>query len=150
MRKASPDLDRGQATVEFALLLPFVVALAGCIVAVTAACLHLLALDDLARNCARAAAVSASPAATAEATAERLGGGISVTTRTDGDTVTVVVRRSFTVRLPLLGRLRLRTPLSAGATMLVEPPDVPVPEGAVPGDTVPDDTVPDDTVPAGR
>lgn len=135
MRKASPEDDRGQATVEFALLLPFVVTVAGCIVAVTAACLQLLALNDLARNCARAAAVSASPAATAEATADRLGGGATVTTQTDAGTVTVVVRRSFTVRLPLLGRLRLRTPLSARATMLVEPPDIPVP---------------DDTVPAGR
>lgn len=125
---------------EFALLLPFVAALAACIVAVTAACLQLLALNDLARNCARAAAVSASPAATAEATADRLGGGVAVTTRTDGSTVTVVVRRSFTVRVPLLGRLRLRTPLSAEVTMLIEPPDGPVPGG----------TVPDDTVPAGR
>ena len=130
MPKASPD--RGQATVEFALLLPFVAALAGCIVAVMAACLHLLALNDLARNCARAAAVSSDPAATAAATAQQLGGGATVTTQSDGSTVTVRVRRSFALRVPLLGRLRLRTPLSAEATMLVEPPDIALPDSTVP------------------
>ena len=130
MPKASPD--RGQATVEFALLLPFVAALAGCIVAMTAACIQLLALNDLARNCARAAAVSSDPAATAAATAQHLGGGATVTTHSDGSTVTVRVRRSFALRVPLLGRLRLRTPLTAEATMLVEPPDIALPDSTVP------------------
>ncbi|MFM7262401.1 MAG: TadE/TadG family type IV pilus assembly protein [Acidimicrobiales bacterium] len=128
MRAASPD-DRGQATVEFALLLPFVAALAACIVVVTAACLQLLALNDLARNCARAAAVSSDPAAAATATARNLHGDVSVTTGTEGTTVTVRVRRWFTVSVPFVGQVRLRTPLSAGASMLLEPPD----EGVSPG-----------------
>ena len=129
MRAANPDHSRGQATVEFALLLPFVAALAACIVAVTAVCLQLLALNDLARNCARAAAVSSDPAAAATATAQQPHGAVTVTTRTEGPTVTVRVSRSFTVRVPFLGRVRLRTPLSAGASMLLEPPDDPASPG---------------------
>jgi len=95
--------------VEFALLLPLFAVLCGCIVAVTAACLQVLALADTARNAARLAAVSSDPAAAASAYVA------------DGSPGTV------RVTVPLVGHVTVPLPLSAGAVMLMEPPMEPVP-----------------------
>mgnify|MGYP003341086555 CR=1 FL=1 len=57
--------DSGQATVEFALVLPAVAALVGCIIGVTSLCLDVLALNDTARTSARLASVSIDPVTTA-------------------------------------------------------------------------------------
>lgn len=119
--------QRGQATVEFAILLPFVAALAGIVVAVTALCIETLALNDLARNCARAAAVSADPVSTATGVAQESGMKVSVSVREESGLVTVTLRRSIGIRVPFIGRVSLRTPLGASAVMLREPPSTGVP-----------------------
>jgi hypothetical protein len=108
--------------VEFALLLPLFAVLCGCIVAVTAACLQVLALADTARNAARLAAVSTDPAAAAAGHVAGESRGIIVTTDTDGTLVRVTLRRVMRVDLPLVGRVSVPLPLSAGAVMLMEPP----------------------------
>jgi hypothetical protein len=108
--------------VEFAILLPFVAALAGIVVAVTALCIETLALNDLARNCARAAAVSADPVSTATGLARDSGRRVSVSVRVESGLVTVTLRRSIIVHVPFLGRVSLRTPVGASAVMLTEPP----------------------------
>jgi Flp pilus assembly protein TadG len=53
--------DSGQATVEFALLLPLFVACIGILVATTALALSSLRLDDTARTAARVASTSNDP-----------------------------------------------------------------------------------------
>lgn len=121
------DSDAGQSTVEFALLLPLFAVLCGCIVALTAACLQVLALADTARNAARLAAVSPDPAATASAYVAEGSPGTAVSTVTDGTTVRVTLRRTVSLAVPLVGRVFVPLPLSAGAVMLVEPPMEPVP-----------------------
>jgi hypothetical protein len=113
--------------VEFALLLPLFAVLCGCIVAVTAACLQVLALADTARNAARLAAVSSDPAAAASAFVADGSPGTVVRTVTDGTTVRVQLRRTVRVAVPLVGRVSVPLPLSAGAVMLMEPPMEPVP-----------------------
>ena len=112
---------------EFAILLPFVAALAGIVVAVTALCIETLALNDLARNCARAAVVSADPVATATDVAQESGRSVSVSVRVEAGLVTVTLRRSIGIRVPFLGRVSLRTPVGASAVMLTEPPAPGVP-----------------------
>ena len=112
---------------EFALLLPFVAALAGFIVAVTVVCIETLAMNDLARNCARAAAVSADPVTTATGVADDSGARVSVSVRTGSGLVTVHVRRTVTVRVPFLGEVMFRVPVGAEAVMLLEPPSPGVP-----------------------
>lgn len=119
--------DAGQSTVEFALLLPLFAVLCGCIIAVTAACLQVLALADTARNAARLAAVSSDPAAAASAYVADGSPGTVVRTVTDGTTVRVQLRRNVRVAVPLVGRVSVPLPLSAGAVMLMEPPMEPVP-----------------------
>ncbi len=112
---------------EFALLLPLFAVLCGCIVAITAACLQVLALADTARNAARLAAVAANPAAAASAYVASESPGAVVRTVTDGIVVRVTLRRTVQVDLPLVRRVTIPLPLSAGAVMLMEPPMGPVP-----------------------
>jgi len=121
--------EAGQATVEFALVLPLVLALLACIVGVTVLCLDALALNDLARTSARLAAVSADPERTAE---EYIASGHTATVAhatTDGTTVTVRVQRRVTLRLPLVGAIRVGIPLAASSTMVIEPPTAVAPAG---------------------
>lgn len=112
---------------EFALLLPLFAVLCGCIVALTATCLQVLALADTARNATRLAAVSPDPAATASAFVAGSSPGTLVSTVTDGTTVRVTLRRTVSLAVPLVGRVSVPLPLSAGAVMLAEPPMEPVP-----------------------
>ena len=79
---------------EFAILLPFVAALAGIVVGVTALCIETLALNDLARNCARAAAVSADPVSTATDVAQESGRSVSVSVQVEAGLVTVKIGRA--------------------------------------------------------
>ena len=114
--------DRGQATVEFALLLPFFALLVACVLGVTAVCLDILHLQDTARTVARLAAVSADPPATAREHAASLIPGTQVTVRTDQGTVTVALSRRIGARVPLLRSLRFGIPWSASCVMALEPP----------------------------
>jgi hypothetical protein len=82
-----------------------------------------VALEAVARDAARAAAVSSTPGAAAGATAERMSEhlrGVRVEVVANGTTVTVIARAPPT-RVPLLGAL-VDDELTARATMLVEPP----------------------------
>ena len=114
--------DRGQATVEFALLLPFFALLVACVMGVTAVCLDILRLQDTARTAARLAAVSADPRASAHEYAVSHAAGTQVTVLLDQETVTVTLSRRIGARLPLLGSLRFGIPWSASSVMAVEPP----------------------------
>ncbi len=118
--------ERGQATVELALVLPLVVILLAGVVQ-----LALVARDDnlvahAAREAVRAAAVDDDPAAprrAAEAAGPLLAERLDVRTSERGEpgsTVTVVVTYSSPVRLPLIGPLVDDVDLEARATMRVE------------------------------
>jgi Flp pilus assembly protein TadG len=118
--------ERGQATVELALVLPLVVILLAGVVQ-----LALVARDDnlvahAAREAVRAAAVDDDPAAprrAAEAAGPLLAERLDVRTSergAPGGSVTVVVTYSSPVRLPLIGALVDDVDLEARATMRVE------------------------------
>jgi Flp pilus assembly protein TadG len=113
----------GQASVEFALVLPLVVVMGLGLVVIGLAVRNELAVELAAREGARAAAVSASPgpAATAAATrAVRLP--IEVSTVDDGTTVTVTVRYTDPVDIALVGALIGPVTHTATVAMAIEPP----------------------------
>lgn len=115
--------SRGQASVEFALVLPIVAIMALGLVVVGVAVRNELAVELAAREGARAAAVSASPdiaATTAATTAVALP--IHVTTTSDADTVTVTVTYVDPVAVPIIGALIGPVTHTASATMALEPP----------------------------
>ena len=116
--------ERGQATLEFALIIPFVGLIIGCILGVTAACLDALRLDDLARTAARLASVSADPADTARTFVASHARGVRVDTRVTDQVVAVVLIRQLSVHVPLLPRLSAHVPWSATSVMALEPPIV--------------------------
>lgn len=121
--------DSGQATVEFALVVPLVLAMVGCIVGVTVLCLDALALNDTARTTARIASVSADPVKTAGDYVTYRHPGVTARTVTDGTAVTVRLRRRVTLRLPVVGRIGIDIPLVAASTMAIEPPIDTAPAG---------------------
>lgn len=119
---AASSSARGQATVEFVLLVPLLVLLAGCLVGVTAVCLQLLALTDLARNCARTAAVSVDPVDTAGACVRDVDSAVDVQVTVEQGVVTVHLVRPVGPVLRLPGSVRAAVPLRATASMALEPP----------------------------
>lgn len=119
MRRPSNDPHaRGQATVEFALVLPLVLACILSVAGVTAVCLERLRLSEVARLCARTASVADDPVGTARATA--LAHRASATVDIDPATslLTVTVRPSGTI--PGLGFVASRTGLAATTTIVLE------------------------------
>jgi Flp pilus assembly protein TadG len=118
--------DRGQATVELALLLPLVaLVLVGVVQVALVARDHALVVHA-AREAVRAAAVDDDPAAPRRA-AERAGplapSRVEVRTTERGEvgtTITAVVTYSSPVRVPLVGALVHDVHLEARATMRVE------------------------------
>lgn len=117
--------DRGQATVEFALVLPLVVVVALGVFQVMLLARDQLRLELAARDGARAAAVSADPGRAAHIAATRASGDpdLRVSTSTAATTVTVEVRATARSSVPVVGRFIRAVQLSASATMVVEPPD---------------------------
>ncbi len=122
----SPVLDRGQSTVEVALLLPFVVLLLLAVVQVGLVVRDQVLVTHAAREAARAAAVDPEPRAATDAAASaadlapaRLD--VEVSGRGDpGSRVRVeVAYRSSTV-VPLVGRLIGDVVVRSAATMRVE------------------------------
>jgi Flp pilus assembly protein TadG len=109
--------------VELALCLPLVVVLVLGVLQVAIVGRDRLALELAAREGARAAAVSATPAVAARAAAERVTTlrPLHVTVDVDGSTVTVEVRSAATA-LALLAPLVDGLELAARATMVLEPP----------------------------
>ena len=119
--------QRGQATVEFVLVLPFVAVLAAALVEVGALAVNHTRLWAAAREAARAAVVDPDPAV-ARAAARAAGPpGITVEihpgpdARTVGGDLVAEVIYEHRGRVPLFGRLFDRT-LVASATMRIERP----------------------------
>jgi len=128
--KAQRD-DKGQATVEFALVLPFVVISLLLLMQVLVIVLAHVQVVNAARNGVRAAAVSAQPSQTAETVALRSLAGatdgqtrsdISVQTTTDARWVTVTVTEHLVTDLPIIGRFISDLDISSHFSMLLEPP----------------------------
>ncbi len=118
--------QRGQATVEFALILPLVVLVALIVIQAALVAKDALLVQHAAREAARAAAVDPSPGVARQAAVDagaldptrlssRLSGGSS---RGDQTTATVTYRSPTNV--PLVGRLVGDVDLSAEVTMRVE------------------------------
>lgn len=116
--------DRGQAAVEFAIALPLVVVLVFGIVQIAVVVRDQIAIELAARDGARAASVSATPAAAATRAAEAATTlrPISTSTSVSGSTVAVTVRYTTRSRLPLLGVVIGDVDLTATVTMVREPP----------------------------
>lgn len=114
--------DGGQATVEFALLMPFFVLLVACILGTTVACLQVLRTDDTARTAARLASVSADPPGTARDWVAGVDPRARVDASTNGDILRVRVTRTVGWRIPFLPRAVLGFPFTALAVTALEPP----------------------------
>ncbi len=113
----------GQASVEFALALPIVVVMAAGLVVVGAAVRNELAVELAAREGARAAAVSDTPAlAAVRAANQAVDLPIDVTTTSDGSTVTVTVTHLDDVDVAIVGSLIGPVTHIGSATMALEPP----------------------------
>lgn len=123
--------DEGQATVEFALVLPFVVISLLLLMQVLIIVLAHVQVANAARNGVRAAAVSAQPSQTAESVVLRSIAGatdgetrsdISVQTTTDSRWVTVTVTQQLVTDLPIIGRFISDLDIRSHFSMLLEPP----------------------------
>jgi hypothetical protein len=114
--------ERGQATVELALLLPLVVFAALAIVQVALVVRDELAVVHAAREAARAASVDRYPGAAARAAHRTLpGSAVDVGSRPGvGGELTVTVHFTSVTRVPLVGPLFPDPDLHASATMRVE------------------------------
>ncbi len=111
------EVERGQATVEFALVLPFVA-----VVAMALLDLGLVLRDNIlcvhaAREAARALAVGEDPVGAAR---RRSGLGSALSVRADPTTGTATVELDLAARLPVLGRLLPGATLRQSATMRME------------------------------
>lgn len=115
--------DRGQASVEFALVLPVIAIMTFGLVMIGVAVRNELAVELAAREGARAAAVSANPAAAATAAARRaVRLPLDVVTTSDGHTVTVTVTYTDVFDVAVIGSLLGSVTHTASVTMAVEPP----------------------------
>lgn len=117
-------LDRGQATVELALVLPLVALLALGVAQVAVVAAQQLAVLHAARDAARAASVDADAPGAAdraahEATALRP---LAVSAAVAGDLVTVTVSHRAPTDLPLIGPLLPDVVVSARVSMARDPP----------------------------
>jgi len=115
--------DRGQATVELALALPFVCLLVLGVVQVGLVVRDRIAVQAAAREGARAAAVSASPSTGAASAVSSHGlAPLQVSTVVRAGSVTVTVRYVEPTDVPLIGALLPDVQIEASATMVLEPP----------------------------
>ncbi|MFZ9819268.1 MAG: TadE/TadG family type IV pilus assembly protein, partial [Ilumatobacteraceae bacterium] len=115
------DSEFGQATVEFALILPLLLLCVGIVLAAgVVARLHVQAWE-VAFLAGRAASLSIDdPQREAEATLSASGlVGWRVTTKVDEPLLSVRVERRFSLRLPLIGEIGV-SPISAHVTMYYE------------------------------
>ena len=116
--------ERGQAVVELALVLPLVVLFVVAALQVAVVARDQLAIEYVAREAARAAAVSADPAGAATAAAQRVTdlGPLQVSVSVAGDVVRVRVRHVNATDVALIGAAIGDVTLEATATMAWEPP----------------------------
>ncbi len=116
--------DRGQATVEIALVLPLVVMFALGALQVAVVARDQLAIEFVAREAARAASVSADPHGAAAAAAQRVTSlaPIDVAVTVTADVVRVRVRYVNATDVALVGVAIGDVTLQASAVMAWEPP----------------------------
>jgi Flp pilus assembly protein TadG len=116
--------DGGQATVEFALAIPLVVVAVLGVVQVVIVGSRQATIERLARDGARAAAVSEQPYAAARAAVERSTRlrPIDVRVEVAAPSVTVEVTYVESTSVPIVGRAIREMTLTARATMPREPP----------------------------
>jgi Flp pilus assembly protein TadG len=116
--------EHGQAAVELALALPVVVVLLLGVLQVALVGRDQLAIELAAREAARAAAVSADPAAAARLAAGRVTSlrPLQVAVSTGATTVTVTVRYTCVTDVALIGRVIGDVPMTSSVTMAIEPP----------------------------
>ena len=113
----------GQASVEFAMVLPLVVVMALGVVVLGVAVRNELAVELAAREGARAASVSATPtAAAARAASRAVSLPIDVATVADATTVTVTVSYTDPVDVAIIGSLIGPVRHTASVTMGIDPP----------------------------
>lgn len=118
-----PHPDRGQATVEFALVLPIVVVIALGLLQVGIAIRNEVVVELAAREGARAASVAANPGAAAARAAHRaVDLPLSVSTSSRSTTVSVTVTYVDPSTVPIIGGLIGPTTHRATVTMAFEPP----------------------------
>lgn len=118
------DDDRGQAVVELAVALPFVVIVALGVLQVGVVARDRIALEFAAREAARAASVSADPVAAASAAARRVTSltPLTVDVQVGGDVVRVEVSYVNETDVAMIGTAIGDVELTATASMMLEPP----------------------------
>ncbi len=115
--------DRGQATVELALTLPFLCMLVLGVVQVAVLGRDRLAVQLAAREAARAAAVSADArAAATSGTAAVALRGVEIELHDDGESVRALARYTDPTDVPLIGMFLPDITVQAEVVMAVEPP----------------------------
>lgn len=115
--------DRGQATVELALTLPFLCTLVLGVVQVAVLGRDRLAVQLAAREAARAASVAADPRAAAAAGTSAVDlPGVQVDVLHTAGTVRAVARYTDPTDVPLIGLVLPDVTVEAQVTMAVEPP----------------------------
>ena len=118
--------QRGQSTIEFALIFPLAVA---CMIFVLAAGIIVydhLALSDLSRSAVRAAVISDDPATAAEQIVNLVDDGVRVRTLVNNETGLVLVKleRRRALPLPFVAQMLPQFTVRASAAMMSEPPQV--------------------------
>lgn len=121
-RSLRRQLDRGQAVVELALCLPLVCLMLLGVVQVAVIVRDQLVVQHAAREAARAASVSAAPAASAAVAVHSIAPAASVSVATGGGRVTATVILTTRTDVPLIGALLPDVRLTSSATMVLEPP----------------------------
>jgi Flp pilus assembly protein TadG len=115
--------DRGQATVELALGLPFLCVLLMGVVQVAVITRDRLAVQLAAREGARAAAVSADPAAAQKVARSAVSlTPLAIRTEESGGAVHVSVRYTDHTDVPLIGAMLPDVVVEATVSMAAEPP----------------------------
>ena len=114
--------QRGQATVEFALVTPLVFACVGLLVGTTVMCLQYLSLHDVARIAARAAVMAEAPSDAAQSVVTNSSLQVTTTENLSAGTITVTVTR--TGGLWWMNRLLSTRAISQSVTMMREAPIV--------------------------
>lgn len=114
--------QRGQATIEFALVVPLVLVCASVLVAITLSCLRLIQLHELARLATRAAVTATEPEAMVRSVLADHDVDVLVIHDEDDGTITVEV--SARSRVPLLTTVGRGLGLTARSTMMREAPPI--------------------------
>lgn len=124
MKRPTSGDERGQATVELALVLPVVVMFVLAVVQVAVVARSQLAVELAAREAARAASVSADPVGAANAAARRAVTlePLDVTVTAGGDTVGVTVQYVESTDVAFIGLALGDITVSGHAVMTWEPP----------------------------